>query len=271
VKRKIYFLIATFFISFSAKAGGDSLGNGGSLVASDVVTLMRSTLQEVGASSLTEDQKKILALVQTNVDVVTVKVEDSLTLNGVEVDAINYPEQKLILFSQSRWQLNPNPQSRSTQRLILHEYLGVSGLNDATYALSIPLIQVLQKASLQKQADVKRALQNLDQAIKVEIKALQDGISKGSGVAVQTHFCEQDHILNFDQFLDVAYRSLHVNQSQLENNGVMGISKTLDLFMEARVSWASKCNNLSTNPPEIFEETFLQFDMLIVNILSVFP
>ncbi|MEQ1878692.1 MAG: hypothetical protein ABL958_18765, partial [Bdellovibrionia bacterium] len=53
----------------------------------------------------------------------------------VPVDAINQPENNLILLNRSRWRAMRGEESKR-QRLVFHEYLGILGIEDGNYQVS---------------------------------------------------------------------------------------------------------------------------------------
>lgn len=67
----------------------------------------------------------------------TVQLEsrDRLFLEKREVDAINYPAEKRIEVSASRWNGNKKS-SISRMSLVAHEYMGILGIDDTNYKVS---------------------------------------------------------------------------------------------------------------------------------------
>lgn len=61
--------------------------------------------------------------------------QERLFLNGAEVDAINTPSQKTIQLSRIRWDDIQNQQQMKF-KLVIHEYLGVLGVDDSKYQLT---------------------------------------------------------------------------------------------------------------------------------------
>jgi hypothetical protein len=63
--------------------------------------------------------------------------KDRLYLNGIEVDAINYPNEGRIEVSRQRWLLRGGDQAfLEERRLVLHEYLWMQGMDDTDYRVS---------------------------------------------------------------------------------------------------------------------------------------
>lgn len=69
-----------------------------------------------------------------------------LFLDGQERDAINYPLLKKIEVSKERWEKLTEEQKRG---LVLHENLGILGLQDENYELSSRFFAALKKANVQ--------------------------------------------------------------------------------------------------------------------------
>jgi len=82
---------------------------------------------------------------KSNLDLVSVNSKESLFLDGVEKDEINYPFLKLIDVNRANWQKLSGSQKAA---LALHEYLGMSFL-DKAYDLSVPVLSALSKEELE--------------------------------------------------------------------------------------------------------------------------
>jgi hypothetical protein len=120
---------------------GNELGNGGDSFAQEFISLGRSLVEQLKAKPDPKISEDALAAVVESTSVVT---KDSLDLRGNEVDAINYPEAKRIELSRSRWQGYDQHQKVS---LVLHEYLGISRVDDSSYQISGPYLKPLQQSS----------------------------------------------------------------------------------------------------------------------------
>ena len=129
MKQVTYFL-GFLFISVSALAGNE-LGNGGDHYAQEFISLGRAIVSKQNA-----DRDPLLPSASELSQVVEetqVTTKDSLLLREVEVDAINYPEQKKIEVSRARWQKYSAVEKAA---LVLHEYLGVANIEDSKYQIS---------------------------------------------------------------------------------------------------------------------------------------
>ena len=113
-----------------ARVGHDQ-GNGGDLYAAEFVQAGERGLQMLRHNDSKDiDLKKLeLAILRTKVE----STDKELRLNGLPKDAINYPAKGQILFNRARWaQLDAGQKPA----LVLHEYLGILGIEDASYAFS---------------------------------------------------------------------------------------------------------------------------------------
>lgn len=77
------------------------------------------------------DARELMQAVQNTF----VNSQERLFLRGDEVDAINYPDARKILVSRTGWdRMSSSPHRRAF--LVLHEYLGIIGIDDARYQVS---------------------------------------------------------------------------------------------------------------------------------------
>jgi len=120
-----------FLLSAQAAHAGNELGNGGDLVAQEFIAAGRKLVQELKAKPdpRIPDVDKLAEAVET----VKVSTAETLTLHGNEVDAINFPNERHIDVSRSRWR---DYGSGKRASLVLHEYLGVLNVDDKQYEIS---------------------------------------------------------------------------------------------------------------------------------------
>lgn len=140
--------LVVFFISLVTFAGPVSQGqegHGGDIA----VSIFMGVAQELGDVFL-KQQKEIFPGPQFTVEFhqafLSTKIfsVEKTVLNGMEVDAINYPDidNPRILINRTRWLDNQlSMQMRSL--LVLHEYLSIMGYDDSHYLISYPLINNL--------------------------------------------------------------------------------------------------------------------------------
>lgn len=129
-------LIFAYSFQLSASIGlGHDQGNGGDLFAAEFVKtgewLLR-LLRYQGEHSIDLD------LLESVIEHSSVESTDKrLRLNDTPKDAINYPQQKRILFDRRRWK-KMDKGERAV--LVLHEYLGLMKVENASYAFSKELL-----------------------------------------------------------------------------------------------------------------------------------
>lgn len=134
---RLFTLITMLLVSANpafAREGHDQ-GNGGDLYAAEFVEAAERVLRFLQYNDAKDvDLKKLAkAIEKTKVE----STDEVLRLNGLPKDAINYPAQGRIIFNRKRWtELEPGQKPV----LVLHEYLGLLGVEDASYAFSKKII-----------------------------------------------------------------------------------------------------------------------------------
>lgn len=142
--RSRYILSLAFLAGVSSwAAGGREVGNGGDAVVQEFVSIARSILAHwerlefPGGVEVRREQFET-AVRETRVD-----SKDRTFLGDREVDAINRPDLKTITLSRTRWGTNGTNSSKKLA-LVLHEYLGILGLDDSGYLISSHVLQKLE-------------------------------------------------------------------------------------------------------------------------------
>ena len=127
-------ILISIGLSRSASAGHDQ-GNGGDIYALQFVSVAQKVTQY-----LLESKTPKLDLNTLRAAVATVKVEttdNELYLNGLPKDALNFPKEHRIVFNRRRWRaMDPGEKPA----LVLHEYLGILGIENASYSYSRSLL-----------------------------------------------------------------------------------------------------------------------------------
>ena len=120
------------------------MGNGGDSMAAEFVSAADDTLQLVETLANSPDaalpqEFDFLAFKRT---VATARVfsQETTYLGDIEVDALNYPAEQKIVVSRKRW-LGLGFNLKATRMLIIHEYLGLAGVNDTSYQVSSKLLR----------------------------------------------------------------------------------------------------------------------------------
>ena len=144
--KKIILLISLYAISFQTYAWRES--HGGNSTASEFIsvtmTLMNDILfMERDDNIIVTDLYSTLA---NNVEETRVISEDKLVIRGMEFEAINYIAKdgtKWIKISDKKWK---GLSMESKERLILHEYLSLAGLEETgKYFISTRLYEDIRK------------------------------------------------------------------------------------------------------------------------------
>lgn len=137
----ISMLLVIFFLSIGTMAQ-NLVGNGGDVIASEfnfiartaIFLLKKKTLSKVDSDLVLEIEKKIDSTLVESVGL-------QLTLDGRDVDAINYPSIQKISISRPRWEQIRLRTPSERARIVLHEYIWIAGTDDSSYQVSNRLIK----------------------------------------------------------------------------------------------------------------------------------
>jgi hypothetical protein len=129
--------------SLPAHAGFDS-GNAGDALSAEFIYTGRDVLQRLELSASAGkpiiDTKKLRVAMETT-EVIS---KDKVVLRGEERDAVNYPSRKLIEISRPRWkEYRKTSETHARLKVVLHEYLWMTGVDDTNYVQSEPIIRAL--------------------------------------------------------------------------------------------------------------------------------
>ena len=120
--------------------GGDHAGNGGDSIAIKVKVIGARLVAELRYASkkmpLQIDVDKLKTILESSKIETTKK---DLILNGKRKDAINYPNENRIIFNATSWRLLSIQDKRM---LVLHELLGLLGVDDKQYEITMALEKV---------------------------------------------------------------------------------------------------------------------------------
>ncbi len=132
---------------------GTEVGNGGDTISSEFVGIGHKVFEMLKESPLEEVDMDVLWQILLSTTIIT---KDSLTLRGVEVDAINIPQAETIYVSRSRW-LDIQDDSKKLY-LVFHEYLWMIGIDDTNY-------QVSHKLALSGDGGLLNIISGIEQSI----------------------------------------------------------------------------------------------------------
>lgn len=135
--------IATLSLSSMAKIR--DVGNGGDAVVLEFKNLARQVSRDISLNADYLFPEFTVEQLDQAIESTKVVSATKTVLRGVEKDAINYPASKLIKVSRSRWKLNSDS-IESLQALVLHEYLGIMGVEDSHFKISGRLLSYYQKS-----------------------------------------------------------------------------------------------------------------------------
>jgi hypothetical protein len=137
-----FFILTLAMMSSMAYAGWEN-GNAGDTYAAEFRLSARDIVQRLELVKIGDRPAYDVGALRAVLDA-TVVSEDRVYLNLVEVDAANYPSQRLIKVNRMRWnELRRSTETRARWRVVLHEYLWLSGVDDTDFLLSDKLIGYL--------------------------------------------------------------------------------------------------------------------------------
>ena len=127
-----------------ARANGFDNGNAGDAYSAEFIFSARDVLQRLELSAADGhplyDTAKLRAAIQST----TVVSIDHVLVSGEERDAANFPVQKLIRISRTRWSdYRQANETLDRLKIALHEYLDITGVDDTHYDTSEKLIKAL--------------------------------------------------------------------------------------------------------------------------------
>lgn len=129
--------------TFAAGALGWENGNAGDTYAAEFRLTGKDIVQRLGLLRIGDQPAYDTAALRAALNA---KVESApaVYLNGAEVDAANYPAKGLIQVNRARWDfLRRSTETRARWRVVLHEYLWMSGVDDSDFVKSDELIGYL--------------------------------------------------------------------------------------------------------------------------------
>lgn len=146
---KLTSLIATFAIGASMPAfAGDRIGNAGDKDVIRFVTLGQKAARAFANMPAAKFPEITAARFQEGVEDIEVTMTIMpLKKDGVEVNALNHPNRKLIEVNRGRWR-NGFSSIQDRLTLVVHEYLGAMGVNDTRYKISTRFASFLSAADL---------------------------------------------------------------------------------------------------------------------------
>jgi hypothetical protein len=145
---KKFGLLILFLSVFSQNGFAGQNGNGGDGYAAEFTYTGRMSVEILSKKDLSSvpefDLDKFMAVVTTT----KVYTVDNVYIDGEEVDAVNYPDKKIIEIGRNHWrELRDESLTAARFRLVIHEYVSIMGLNDSTYQISTKIVDLLSVAN----------------------------------------------------------------------------------------------------------------------------
>lgn len=137
----IHWIFLIFSASFSK--AGNFVGNGGDVVSAEFISVAVNSLNRIGkCGGVDADQKLVIESLKNVVRTASVYSENTVSLKNHEVDAVNFPSNKIIVVNRTRWS-----QFSELEKvlLVIHEYLWLTGRDDSDYKYSFRLIKLYQE------------------------------------------------------------------------------------------------------------------------------
>ncbi len=137
-----------FSLAWSAELGnqlGWDNGNAGDAFSAEFILSGQDILQRLRLNGVAAALSIDLGRVEHQLRTTLVSSDEHVFLRGDEVDAVNfYPDEDKIIVNRTRWREIRRPmETKARLRLVLHEYLWVSGYPDTNFVLSDQLIEPL--------------------------------------------------------------------------------------------------------------------------------
>jgi hypothetical protein len=156
-----------------AFASGRDVGNGGDSYSLQFVKIghdLESWIaSKKGATDFPAelDEKSFVNTVNTTR---VESTDEALSLNGIPKDAINYPAEKRIVFNRAAWDKLKTYQQRAS--LVMHEYLGIMGLDDSSYRISSYFLSFKNAVIHPANCTMRITLDNVSNNVSDQIKQI---------------------------------------------------------------------------------------------------
>ncbi len=137
------FALSSFAADRILTDGFDS-GNAGDAIGAEFLYSARDLLQRFELLDARGEKLVEVGKLRRAIETTVVVSEERVFLNGMERDAVNYPEQKLIKVNRLRWkELRQPVETKARLTLVLHEFLWILKIDDTNYSVSAPMIEKL--------------------------------------------------------------------------------------------------------------------------------
>lgn len=180
----VLFFVFCALSSASIAHAGNFVGNGGDASAMEFTWMARIATRRLETAKLSPDQKLHLTRLKDAIDHTRVVCKTKLHLDGEQVDAINYPDKRLIVIRRAGWAQMKRNTSTTRFGFVLHEYLGVSAVGDPHYETSKALVETMidERASdVQAQEHVLDSLLSLKMNLADTYETVNRNAAAGKG------------------------------------------------------------------------------------------
>lgn len=137
--RSVAALLIAVVLSFPGfSRAGTEVGNPGDAAVFDFIRASREGLELLRQNF---SQVPFIAIADFENSIRTANISatnNPLLVNGIEVDAINYPSQNIIVFSRPHW--NAQVDRSLKVALAVHEHLGLIKVSDPNYAITFQIL-----------------------------------------------------------------------------------------------------------------------------------
>ena len=173
MKYILLYLLAFALASSTAVAGPRIIGNGGDVYALQFISYGEKILLYLQNSQLNAIDTVTLGKIINSAQVES--TTKTLKLNGMDKDAINYPAEQKIIFNRARW---GSMSSEERLALVLHEYLGLMGKEQANYEFSKLLLREMSKIEKVRQGSDSNWMLCQDDGLIVNVFEHRSGADK---------------------------------------------------------------------------------------------
>ena len=141
------FLVAVLVFACNPSFAGPGVGtgNGGDGIKLEFASITQVLLKHIDEIQALQTAHVDTAALKKAMTSTQIQTQEQTFLNGVEVDAINYPDVPEIVLSCWRWFQKFDIADKTA--LALHEYLSIARIDDTNYRVSGPALTELRNKS----------------------------------------------------------------------------------------------------------------------------
>lgn len=243
---KLLLLSSALSTSISAlaasSAGGIDRGNGGDEYSQEFVAIGYELVESLMKEPLAGVDAK--ALLQAVEGTKVISTSQRLILRGQEVSAINDPmaSPPTILLNQSAWKRMEQEKHKQVF-LAFHEYLGILGINDSNYQVSLRLdrAKVCERHSAVR-SEIERELK------KSCYRIIPDDLKFVNSIGLDGTEITEVSNRDFARLNLESLRLMKTNLRMVDLSTISRMNKLQTLFLGSSVSDLSDCSFLAQKP-----------------------